>query len=178
MEFQAHFLRLFLTHCSPVQISEDLRSYMSGQYPARVWEHRRFMSGHLFWWVGDPSWEEDVKSLLLRQFSFPSSRRSVCMSRVSLALVTNKLETLSFSCNRNTTDGIIHDSLKISYFDLVIQQMRKVKLTKQEAAPRLTRPSPWSRTQVFWSLILLYIPSSSSQLLPRAGVAEKLRNRE
>lgn len=177
MEFWAHFLRLFLTHCSPAQISEDLRSYMSVQYPARVWDHRYFMSGHLFWWVGDPFWEEDVKSLLLWQFSFLLSALC-CMSCVSLALVTNKVWTLSFSCNRNTTVGIIHGSLKISYFNLVIQQMRKVKLTKQEVVPRLTGLSPWSRTQVFWPLIpFLYIPSSSSQLLPRAGVPEKLRNR-
>lgn len=40
MEFQARFLRLFLIYCSPVQISEDLGSYMFGQYPTRVWDHR------------------------------------------------------------------------------------------------------------------------------------------
>lgn len=126
------------------------------------------MSGHLFWWFGDPFWEENVKFASMAVFISLLSALC-CMSCVFLALVTNKVRTLSFSCNRNTTVGIIHGSLKISYFNLAIQQMRKVKLTKQEVAPRLTGPSPWSRTQVFWPLIppsvytflLLSTPSKS-----------------
>ena len=93
--------------------------------------------------------------------TFISLLSALCLHALCLSCFSNqKVGTLSFSCNRNTTVGIIRDSLKISYFNLVIQQMRKVKLTKQEVAPRLTGLSPWSRTQVFWSLVpfCTYLP--------------------